>query len=115
MVHMFFILTVHKTNIVNYRLHSQRANLSIVQDILKDAIENNIASAAELPYFEGDFWPGVLEESIKELETEEEEKRRREEAEAAAASQADIDDIGDDSNDAADMCSSDVSVSRDFG
>ncbi len=37
-----------------------------------------------MPYFEGDFWPNVLEESIKELDQEEEEKRKREEAEAAA-------------------------------
>ena len=57
-----------------------------VQDILKDALENNMVSPAELPYFEGDFWPNVLEETIKELEQEEEEERRkREEAEAAAA------------------------------
>jgi len=55
------------------------------KDILKDAIENNVQSATEMPYFEGDFWPNVLEESIKELENEEEEKRKREEAEAAAA------------------------------
>ena len=38
-----------------------------------------------MAYFEGDFWPNVMEESIKELEQEEEEKRRREEAEAAEA------------------------------
>ena len=57
----------------------------LFQDILKDAIENNISSATDLPYFEGDFWPNVLEDSIKELEQEEEEKRKREEAEAAAA------------------------------
>ena len=44
-------------------------------------------TAAELPYFEGDFWPNVLEESIKELEQEEAEKRKREEAEAAATEQ----------------------------
>lgn len=44
-------------------------------------------SATDLPYFEGDFWPNVLEESIKELDQEEEEKRKREEAEAAAAEQ----------------------------
>ena len=50
-------------------------------------MENNIGSATELPYFEGDFWPNVLEESIKELDQEEEEKRRREEEEAAAAEQ----------------------------
>lgn len=42
-----------------------------------------------MPYFEGDFWPNVLEESIKELDQEEEEKRKREEAEAAAAVEAD--------------------------
>ena len=41
-----------------------------------------------MPYFEGDFWPNVLEESIKELDQEEEEKRKREEAEAAAAEEA---------------------------
>jgi len=38
-----------------------------------------------MPYFEGDFWPNVLEESIKELDQEEEEKRKQAEAEAAAA------------------------------
>ena len=55
------------------------------KDIFKDAIDNNLNSAKDLAYFEGDFWPNVIEESIKELETEEEERRRREEAEAAAA------------------------------
>ncbi|XP_048774287.1 CREB-binding protein-like isoform X2 [Ostrea edulis] len=57
------------------------------KDILKDAIESNVTSATQIPYFEGDFWPNVLEESIKELDQEEEEKRKREEAEAAAAEQ----------------------------
>lgn len=55
------------------------------QDILKDAMETGLTSATEIPYFEGDFWPNVIEESIKELDDEEEEKRKREEAEAAAA------------------------------
>lgn len=41
------------------------------QDILKDAREGNLKSASELPYFEGDFWPTVLEEGIKELDQEE--------------------------------------------
>ncbi len=45
-------------------------------------------TAAELPYFEGDFWPNVLEESIKELDQEEEEKRRQAEAAEAAAAAA---------------------------
>ncbi|KAJ8298017.1 hypothetical protein KUTeg_024548 [Tegillarca granosa] len=57
------------------------------KDILKDAYDNDMKSATDLPYFEGDFWPNVLEESIKELDQEEEEKRKREEAEAAAAEQ----------------------------
>ncbi|ESP04399.1 hypothetical protein LOTGIDRAFT_136183, partial [Lottia gigantea] len=55
------------------------------KDILKDAIENNFQSATEMAYFEGDFWPNVVEESIKELNQEEEEKKKREEAQAAAA------------------------------
>ena len=55
-----------------------------VKDILKDALENKVSSPAELPYFDGDFWPNALEESIKEIE-QDEEKRRRELEEAAAA------------------------------
>lgn len=51
-------------------------------------MEDNLSSAAELPYFEGDFWPNVLEESIKELDQEEEEKRRQAEAAAEAAAAA---------------------------
>ena len=47
-----------------------------------------MTSAAELPYFEGDFWPNVLEESIKELDQEEEEKKRQAEAAEAAAAAA---------------------------
>ena len=50
-------------------------------------MEDKLQSAAELPYFEGDFWPNVLEESIKVLDQEEEEKRRQVE-EAEALSQA---------------------------
>uniref|UniRef100_A0A1B0A308 histone acetyltransferase n=1 Tax=Glossina pallidipes TaxID=7398 RepID=A0A1B0A308_GLOPL len=55
------------------------------KDILKQAMEDKLASAAELPYFEGDFWPNVMEESIKELDQEEEEKRKQAEAAEAAA------------------------------
>lgn len=54
------------------------------KDILKQAIEDKLTSATELPYFEGDFWPNVLEESIKELDQEEEEKRKQAEAAEAA-------------------------------
>ena len=40
-------------------------------------MEDNLKSPTELPYFEGDYWPNVLEESIKELNREEEEKRKQ--------------------------------------
>ncbi len=52
--------------------------LFYLQDIFKQATEDRLTSAKELPYFEGDFWPNVLEESIKELEQEEEERKREE-------------------------------------
>lgn len=54
------------------------------KDILKQAMEDKLTSATEMPYFEGDFWPNVLEESIKELDQEEEEKRKQAEAAEAA-------------------------------
>lgn len=47
-------------------------------------------SARELPYFEGDFWPNVLEESIKEIEQEEEDRKRAEANEQAAAEEVTI-------------------------
>jgi len=37
-----------------------------------------------LPYFDGDFWPNALEDSIKELDQEEEERKT---ALAAAAAE----------------------------
>ena len=42
------------------------------KDIYKQALEDNIQSPAELPYFEGDFWPNVIEETIRELDQAEE-------------------------------------------
>uniref|UniRef100_A0A3Q2XNR5 histone acetyltransferase n=1 Tax=Hippocampus comes TaxID=109280 RepID=A0A3Q2XNR5_HIPCM len=48
------------------------------KDIFKQATEDRLTSANELPYFEGDFWPNFLEESIKELEQEEEERKKEE-------------------------------------
>ena len=42
-----------------------------------------MTEATDMPYFEGDFWPNILEECIKELEQEEVEKRKRAEEEAA--------------------------------
>ncbi|KAJ8934660.1 hypothetical protein NQ318_017026 [Aromia moschata] len=67
------------------------------KDILKQAMEDNLRSAADLPYFEGDFWPNVLEESIKELDQEEEEKRKQAEAaEAAIFSSMEESEVGPD-------------------
>ena len=34
-------------------------------DIYKDAVQKGLQCATEVPYFEGDFWPNVLEESIR--------------------------------------------------
>ena len=67
------------------------------KDIYKDAIENGMKTPLDIPYFEGDFWPNVLEDCIKESE-QEEEKRRKEEAEAAMAmANEDFSTLGDDS------------------
>ncbi|CAJ0578488.1 unnamed protein product, partial [Mesorhabditis spiculigera] len=55
------------------------------KDIYKTAKDNNMLTPTELPYFEGDFWPGVIEECIREVKSEE------------AARKEDVDD-GDDSN-----------------
>ncbi|CAK8683675.1 unnamed protein product [Clavelina lepadiformis] len=57
-------------------------------DIFKQAKDDRLQSARELPYFEGDFWPNVLEESIKELEQEEEDRKQAEANEQAAAEEA---------------------------
>ena len=42
------------------------------KDIYKQALEDNFQSPSELPYFEGDFWPNVIEETIRELDQAEE-------------------------------------------
>lgn len=38
------------------------------RDMFKDAQERGFSCATELPYFEGDYWPLVLEECIKVCE-----------------------------------------------
>lgn len=35
------------------------------KDILEDAEESKLCSPTELPYFEGDYWPNILEDVIK--------------------------------------------------
>ncbi|KAM0727505.1 Histone acetyltransferase p300 [Formica fusca] len=51
-------------------------------------MEDRLSSTADLPYFEGDFWPNMLEESIKDLDQEEEKKRKQAEAAEVAAAAA---------------------------
>ena len=68
------------------------------KDIHKDAVENGMKTPLDIPYFEGDFWPNILEDCIKECE-QEEAKRRKEEEEALAAANDDysaVDDTYDD-------------------
>lgn len=69
------------------------------KDILKQAMEDKLTSACELPYFEGDFWPNVMEESIKELDHEEEEKRKQAEAAEAANANSSLNDDSDNGGD----------------
>ncbi|CAF3683323.1 unnamed protein product [Rotaria sp. Silwood1] len=54
------------------------------KDIMKDCQDNQVQNALTIPYFEGDFWSNIIEESIKELDQEEED-RRKQEVEAARA------------------------------
>ena len=51
-----------------------------LQDIFKHCTEDGIMSVTEIPYFEGDFWPNIIEDTIKELDQE---AREREASEAA--------------------------------
>ena len=32
---------------------------------MKDCLDNQVQSALQIPYFEGDFWSNIIEESIK--------------------------------------------------
>ncbi|XP_065885068.1 CREB-binding protein-like isoform X2 [Dysidea avara] len=41
------------------------------KDMHQQSIDDELTSVTELPYFEGDFWPNVIEEKIKELDQEE--------------------------------------------
>lgn len=59
-----------------------------LQDILKQANDDGLTCASELPYFDGDFWPNALEDSIRELDQEEEERKAS--AAAAEASGKDV-------------------------
>ena len=44
---------------------------SFAQDMHRQSSDDDLTSVTELAYFEGDFWPNVIEEQIKELDQEE--------------------------------------------
>lgn len=52
----------------------------VSQDIFKHCTDDAVTSVTEIPYFEGDFWPNIIEDTIKELDQE---AREREASEAA--------------------------------
>ena len=38
------------------------------QDMHQQSSDDNLTSIVQLPYFDGDFWPKVIKEQIKELD-----------------------------------------------
>ena len=40
-----------------------------LQDLFKHSTDSGY-SVTDIPYFEGDFWPNIIEETIKELDQE---------------------------------------------
>jgi E1A/CREB-binding protein len=49
--------------------------ISSYVDVFQYCTEVEITAVTEIPYFEGDFWPNVIEETIKELDQEAEERK----------------------------------------
>lgn len=50
-----------------------------MQDLFKHSTDS-LYNVTDIPYFEGDFWPNIIEETIKELDQEAKER----EAEASS-------------------------------
>ncbi|CAD6188119.1 unnamed protein product [Caenorhabditis auriculariae] len=46
------------------------------KDIYKQARDDNLQTPASLPYFEGDFWPNVIEDCIREAGNEEAQRKK---------------------------------------
>lgn len=59
------------------------------------ARDDNLVTPMALSYFEGDFWPNVIEDCIREVQNEELERKKQEEA-ARQEQQNAEDEDGDD-------------------
>jgi len=47
---------------------------------MKDAVDSGIKSVTQIPYFEGDFWPNVLEDCAKALDGDDEHDKQCQES-----------------------------------
>ncbi|CAG2099955.1 unnamed protein product [Medioppia subpectinata] len=50
------------------------------EDILQYTMSNNLQVPAEMPYFDGDFWPNFLEDSLKDIELQREKQQQMDSA-----------------------------------
>ncbi|KAI6241003.1 Clathrin heavy chain [Aphelenchoides fujianensis] len=50
------------------------------KDILKQAKDDDLQCPTTLPYFEGDFWPNVIEDCIRDAKKEENERKKLEQS-----------------------------------
>uniref|UniRef100_A0A1I7ZNT3 histone acetyltransferase n=1 Tax=Steinernema glaseri TaxID=37863 RepID=A0A1I7ZNT3_9BILA len=62
--------------------------VSEYKDIWRQANDDNLTTPKDLPYFEGDFWPNIIEDCIRDAENEEKARKK-----AKAEAQNDDDDI----------------------
>jgi len=47
---------------------------------MKDAVDSGIKSVTQVPYFEGDFWPNVLEDCAKALDGDDDQDKHSQES-----------------------------------
>ncbi|CAA82353.3 Protein cbp-1 [Caenorhabditis elegans] len=56
----------------------QEGSVVEFKDIYKQARDDNLTTPTQLPYFEGDFWPNVIEDCIREASNEEAQRKVKE-------------------------------------